>query len=77
MIHVRGCHRSIFLRAPSAIGLLGKPMPFDGLPDWRLIPNAPTLLDSGLDIANMNCQVGTVEGHYRHLQSEEKRFLEG
>jgi hypothetical protein len=45
VIDVCSCHRSTFLRATPATGLLGEPMPFDRLPSWRFIPSLP--LNSG------------------------------
>jgi hypothetical protein len=49
MVDVRSCPRSTFLRATSAIGLLGEPLPFDRFPRWRFIPGAP--LDAGFSPA--------------------------
>jgi hypothetical protein len=76
MVDVRGHHRSTFLRATSAIGLLGEPMPFDRLPSWRLVPSAP--LDSGFGTAMpipIDCQVPAMRWHGKRLRSTRSELI--
>lgn len=78
MVDMRGDHRATFQAAPSAGWLLGKPMPLDRFPDWRLVPSLP--LGPGLDTAMpipIDHKVGAVDWHGRRLRSTRSKPITG
>jgi hypothetical protein len=67
MVDMRGEHRATFLGTTSAEWLLGKPMPFDCFPNWRLVPSLPFEPRFGnVRPIPINPKVSAVDWHGRH-----------
>jgi hypothetical protein len=78
MADMRGEYRTTFLGTASAEWLLGKPMPFDCFPNWRLVPSLP--LGPGFGIAMpipIDRKAGAVDWHGRCLRSTRSKPTTG